>query len=157
MIQPANIWLDWQLLGLLENSRSYALVLGVIGIITGFLLLNAHQRVHFLATRNEENQRVKRFESRKFRRRATVAAMVSATGCLLAALYWVTEIKVLAIFVLLILGLLIGILGIALFDMFSVSLQTLTRDDSAERKKFVEEYLRKREQAASEKNRDDQK
>jgi dipeptide/tripeptide permease len=135
------------LLASLENIRGFSLVLGVMGIAAGIVLFAAHQRSFDVATRNETDERLRRFETRKFRRRATVASMVASVGCLMAALNWVAEARVFSIFILLILSLLLGILGIAMFDMFSVSLRALTRDDDETRKKIVEEVLRRRQQS----------
>ena len=134
------------LLASLENIRGFSLTLGVIGIATGIVLFAAHQRSYDGATRNESDERLRRFETRKFRRRATVASMVTSVGCLMAALNWVSEARVFLIFILIILSLLLGILGVAIFDMFSVSLQALTRDDGEARKQIVEEVLRRRQQ-----------
>ena len=134
------------LLASLESIRGFSLALGVVGIATGIVLFAAHQRSYDEATRNESDERLRRFETRKFRRRATVASMIASVGCLMAALNWVSEARVFSIFILIILSLLLGILGIAIFDMFSVSLQALTRDDGERRKQIVEEVLRRRQQ-----------
>ncbi len=74
--------------------------------------------------------------------------MIASAGCLMAALFWVTEPRVFVVFILLILALLIGILGVALFDLFSVGLHSIANTDDAARKALVKEYLRQRKKAA---------
>ena len=133
-----------------DNVRSYSLVLGLFGIFTGFVLMLAHKRAFDVAMSVEDKERVRAFETRKFRRRSTVSSMIAAAGCMLAALFWVIEPKTFSIFILLIMATLIGILGIALIDLFSVSLQSLTRTDDAARKAMIDEYLRQRKKSAFE-------
>lgn len=131
-----------------EDFLSYTLALGLSGILTGFLLLFAHKRAFEASMKLEDNPRMRLFESRKYRRRSVVSSMIAATGCLMAALFWVTEPKIFAIFILLIMTLLLGILVIAFIDLFSVSLHSITKTDDAARKALVEEYLRQRKKSA---------
>jgi hypothetical protein len=131
-----------------ENFLVYTLALGLCGILTGFLLLFAHKQSFDAAMRAEDNERVRSFEARKYRRRSVVSSMVASTGCMMAALYWVTEPKTFVVFILLILTLLLGILVIAFIDLFSVGLHTITKTDDAARKAMVEEYLRQRKKSA---------
>ena len=138
------------LLAATENVRVYSLLLGLFGIVAGFLLLFGHRRKYELAMAQEEQDRAIQFETRKYKRRTLVSAMITATGCMMASLFWVDNARVFSVFILLILATLLGILGIALIDLFSVSLNTLTRTDDAARKALVEEYLRKRKKAAFE-------
>ena len=138
------------LLGFGEGVMGYCLVFGIAGLIGGLVLLSAHKSALDQAMETESNERVQRFEIRKFRRRATASSMIASAGCMMAALYWVDDPRVFSIFILLILGLLLLILTIAFFDMFSVGLQTLTRTDDAARKALVDEYLRQRKKTAFE-------
>lgn len=136
------------LLAASENFLVYTLALGLCGIVTGFLLLFAHKRAYVTAMRAEDSERIRSFESKKYRRRSIVSSMVASTGCMMAALFWVTEPKTFVIFILLILTLLLGILVIAFIDLFSVGLHTITKTDDAARKAMVEEYLRQRKKSA---------
>ncbi len=148
---------QWHAFGFLaagENVRGYSLVLGLIGIAVGVILLLAHKRIHDEAMQKEDKQRNLVFEQKKFRRRLAVSAMITSVGCMLAALYWVNDPRVFSVFIVLILSTLLGILAIAIFDMFSVGLQSLTRTDDAARKALVEEYLRQRKKTAA-KDQDD--
>ena len=70
--------------------------------------------------------------------------MITSVGCMLAALFWVTEAKIFAAFILMILTLLLGILGIAIIDLFSVGLHEIARPDESQKEK-IQEYLRQRE------------
>lgn len=134
----------------MEAIRGYTLVLGLIGIAAGFLLLLAHKHHFEEVLRVEEIERVRIFESRKYRRRSMVSSLIAATGCLMSALFWVNDPKVFYVFILLILTMLLGILAIAFLDMFSVGLHSLTKTDDAARKALVDEYLRQRKKAAFE-------
>ena len=138
------------LLGANHQIRITSLLLGTAGLILGLFLLIAQKRWYETAVAGEDNPRVRRFELRKFRRRSAVASLIASVGCLMGALYWVNDPKTFSIFILLIMGLLISILGIACFDLFSVSLQTLTKpDDESARKAMIDEYLRQRKKAAN--------
>lgn len=102
----------------------------------------------------ESDQRIVKFELRKFRRRSIVSAMIASVGCMMAALYWVTDSRVLAIFVLLTMGLLVAILGVAMIDMFSVGLQQIATPDPKAEKAMIEEYLRQREKLSENQDSD---
>ena len=144
-------WGDLAAFGLLasgSNVRDYSLALGLFGVVIGFVLILAHKRSFDTVMREEENERVLAFEIRKFRRRSAVSSMIAAAGCMMAALYWVTEPQTFVVFILLIVTLLCGILVIAMFDLFSVGLHSISKTDDAARKALVEEYLRQRKKAA---------
>jgi hypothetical protein len=138
------------LLGFNESVMAYCLAFGIAGLVGGLALLSAHKAALDQAMATENNERVQRFEIRKFRRRATASSMIASVGCMMAALFWVDDPKVFSIFIMLILTLLLLILTIAFFDMFSVGLQSLTRTDDAAREALVEEYLRQRKKTAFE-------
>jgi hypothetical protein len=136
----------WLLLGAFESARVYALVLGSGGIAAGILLFNNHKRDFREQIQKEKNARVVGFETRKFRRRTVANAMITSTGFMLASLFWVTDARVYSVFIFLILALLIGILGIAVFDLFSVWLHQLAATpDPVSQKKMIEDFLKQRE------------
>ena len=103
------------LLGLLaafENIRIYTLALGIGGIVGGILLFINHKKSLDSVLASDSADRVMEYEMRKYRRRATVSAMVASVGCMLSALYWVNDARVFSVFILMILSLLVGILGV---------------------------------------------
>lgn len=136
------------LIGAFENVRSYALALGIGGLAGGILLFINHRRQLESILASDADERTRAFEQRKYRRRAIVSAMIASVGCMMAALYWVSDAKVYSAFILMILTLLLGIMGMALIDLFSVGIQQIGTPDKAAEKKMIQEYLRQREKAA---------
>lgn len=133
-----------------ESVKSYSLALGVAGMAGGVLLFVNHKQQLNEILSSDASDRVISFEWKKYRRRATASALITSVGCMLAALYWVSDAVVFAAFILMILSLLLGILGIALVDMFSIGLQQIATPDEKSRKTIIEEYLRKREELLEE-------
>lgn len=129
----------------LDSVRLYSLVLGIGTLAGGVLLLLNHKRQLDEVLGSRPESRIADFEQRKYRRRASASTMIACLGCLLAGLYWVTDEKVFAIFILMILTLLVGIFGLAIFDLFSVGLHHIATPDQKEQKKLIQEYLRERE------------
>ncbi|MFK7766442.1 MAG: hypothetical protein AB8B55_04425 [Mariniblastus sp.] len=127
-----------------ERARGSSLVLGLGTLAAGILLFLSHKRHLDSVWASNVADRIKDFESRKFRRRAIANAMITSVGFMLASLYWVTEPKILSIFVMMILTLLLGILGIAIIDLFSVGLHEIARPDESQKEK-IQELLRQRE------------
>jgi hypothetical protein len=145
-----HVWESSYVLGLVaafENTRNYSLVLGIGGIAGGVLLFINHKRHLDQMLASDAAERVKAYESRKYRRRAIASAMIASVGCMLAALYWVNDARVFSVFILMILSLLVGILGVALIDLFSVGLQQIATPDDQSRKAMIEELLRQREES----------
>jgi hypothetical protein len=138
-----------------ENVRGYSLVLGIGGLAGGILLFINHKRRVDTVLASDADQRTRAFEIRKFRRRSIVSAMIASVGCMMAALYWVSDAKVYSAFILMILALLLGIMGMALIDLFSVGLRQLGTPDKEAEKRMIEEYLRQREKSA--KSKEDEK
>ena len=143
-------WSDTLLIGAFENVRNYTLAFGIAGLAGGVLLFINHKRRLEEVLASDASERIKAFETRKYRRRTVVSSMVASVGCMMAALYWVSDAKVFSAFILMILTLLLGILGVALFDLFSVSLHQISTPDEDSQKAMVEDYLRKREENAAE-------
>jgi predicted histidine transporter YuiF (NhaC family) len=136
------------LIAAFENVRLYALVLGIGGLVGGVLLFINHKRQYDAVLASDADERTRAFETRKYRRRAIVSAMIASVGCMLAALYWVRDAKIYSAFILMILALLLGIMGMAIIDLFSVGLRQLGTPDKDAEKRMIEEYLRQREKAA---------
>ena len=147
---PGDWILSISVVGMQGNIRNYALAFGFAGIAGGVLLYINHKRRIDDVLVSDAGERVKKFEIRKYRRRTVVSSMVASAGCMMSALYWVTDAKVFSALILMILTLLIGILGTALFDLFSVGLHQIATPDEASQKAMIEDYLRLRKERAKE-------
>lgn len=133
------------LLGVKAGTSS--LILGLGTIAGGTLLLIQHKRQLKEALAQRPPERIVAFEERKFRRRSLASALIASVGVMLASLYWVDDQRVFAVFIMMILGLLIAIVGLAFFDLFSVGLNQIASPDQKAHKAMVDEYLRQRELA----------
>jgi uncharacterized membrane protein len=67
---------------------------------------------------------------------------------MLAAMFWVREIKVLAILTLLIIVQLVLILLLAMIDFLFASLRTMTQPNPQRQREMLEEILRQRQETA---------
>lgn len=133
------------LLAVTQKIQSSGLALGLLSIAIGLFLMKAHRSAFGIILQDKPTEGLVRFEQRKMRRRTIIAGLVTSIGCMLVALFWVSEVKVLAIFSLMIMLQLIIILGFAMMDMFSVGIRTLTRIDERPQKEMIEEFLREYE------------
>ena len=136
------------LLGVTESIRGYSLGIGICGFIGGVFLFLSHRRHLDEVVNGDAPERIVKFELRKFRRRSIVSAMITSVGCIMSALFWVSDGRVFSIFILMTLGLLVAILGVAFIDMFSVGLHQIASPDQKAEQAMVEEYLRQREKLA---------
>lgn len=141
--------LDILLLAVTQKIQSSGLILGVFSIVMGLFLMRAHRSAYGVNLSDKPTEGLVRFEQRKMRRRTIIAGLVTSIGCMLVALFWVNEVRVLAIFSLMIMLQLIIILGFAMVDMFSVGIRTLTRIDERPQKEMIEEFLRQHELSSS--------
>lgn len=135
------------LLAISQRMQNSALVLGILGIVSGLLLMKWHQAVFQRHERQVSTIGTQNYEARKLRRRTVVAALVTSVGCMLAAMYWVRELKVLAILTLLIIFQLVGILVLAIIDFLFASIRNLTRPNPQRQREILEEILKQREHA----------
>ena len=151
-IQPFELLSSFTLLAfdLDPSLRNVMLVLGALCFFAGILMMFRHRAAIEAVEKDEQDPRIRLFETRKFRRRGLVNAMISSMGCMMAATYWANEARVFAILLMIVLTLLLGILGMALLDMVSVGLNTFSKTDDESREKLVQEVLRRREQKAAE-------
>ena len=132
-----------------ENIRSYALVLGIGGFAGGILSVHQPPSATAIAVlASDADERTRAFEQRKYRRRAIVGAMIASVGCMMAALYWVSDARIYSAFILMILTLLLGIMGLARLTCFPLVFSRSGTPDKDAEKKMIEEYLRQREKAA---------
>ena len=136
------------LLGVTESIRGYSLGIGICGFIGGVFLFLSHRRHLDGVVNSDAPERIVKFELRKFRRRSIVSAMITSVGCIMSALFWVSDGRVFSIFILMTLGLLVAILGVAFIDMFSVGLDQIASPDQKAEQAMVEDYLRQREKLA---------
>ena len=104
-------------------------------------------RQQWLESRILEDGDKRRFEWRKFRRRAVVAVLLVISGSSMAAIYWCIDAKVVATLLSILFGSLWGILGLAILDLMSVGLRMYVEDDDAARKELVREYHRLKKKA----------
>ncbi len=142
------------LIGAFESVRNYSLAIGLAAIAGGILLFINHRRHLGEVLSGKPAERILAFEQRKYRRRSIVSVMITSVGCMLSALFWVTDERVFSVFILMIMGLLVGIMGVAFIDLFSVGLHQIATPDEKARKELVEEYLRQREKLADQENED---
>ena len=147
MIQQSNIIETLALaFALSQNVKVFALLLGLASVVGGVLALQAQKRQLDEVEGSAPSERERLYESRKFRRRGMVSTLIASQGIMLCGIAFVEEVRTLAILVSIILLMLVGVLGAAMFDFFSVGLKELARrDDDSARKKLVDEYVRQRE------------
>ena len=131
-----------------SDTRFFTLLFGLAAFSGGIVMMFRHQRSYRDAIAKKTDERVRRFEYRKFRRRMTASSMISAIGVMLASLYWATEPRAFAVLITLVLTALLGVLGLGLLDLMSVGLQQISHPDETARKAMVEEYLKRRQQQA---------
>lgn len=126
---------------------------GVSLFACGIWLMLHHHR-HWQATQTTEKDKdLLLFELRKFRRRGTVACLLSVSGCAMTALCWAREPRVFAILALFLFAALVAVLGLAMLDLMSVGIQKIAENDDSARKELVKEYHRLKKLSA-EKERD---
>ena len=136
----------------ITSAQNLSLGIGILVFIGGLVLMFSHRRSFDEAFEQPITGQQVNFENRKYRRRVVVAGMIASLGIMIAAIYWVEEPRAFASLILIILGTLLGILGFALIDMYSVGLQALARTDEPDRKKLIEKYLKERQQTNSQKD-----
>lgn len=136
------------LLSEISSVQGVSLWIGIAIFIGGILLMFSHRRSLDEAFEQPLTGQKINFENRKYRRRVFVAGLIASLGIMISAIFWVEEPRAFASLILIILGTLTAILGIALIDMYSVGLQALARIDQPDRKKLIEDYLKQRQQSA---------
>jgi len=147
-----NIFAATLFISQVSTAQSLSLWIGIVIFIGGILLMFSHRRSLDEAFEQPISGQKVTFETRKYRRRVVVAGMITSLGIMISAIYWVEEPRAFASLILIILGTLTAILGFAIIDMYSVGLQALARTDEPDRKKLIDEYLKKRQQANTQKD-----
>ena len=123
--------------------RTIMLLCGVALFVAGIFLMIRHLQHWQHIQANEKDGRTRTFEFRKFRRRGTISCLMSIAGSSMTALYWAEEARVFALLALFLFASLVGILGLAILDLMSVSIRQIEPDDDA-RQQMIDEYLRRR-------------
>lgn len=136
------MWLP--ILALSQNAKNFALLLGAGSVAGGVVSLFAHKRHLDEVFNTPHTPRELGYEARKYRRRSIASSLIASQGIMLAGIAFVDELKTIAIFISIILVMLVGVLGVAMFDFFSVGLNELARKDDSARKAMVDEYVRQR-------------
>ena len=147
-----NLFSAYPLILQVSTAQSLSLWVGIAIFIGGILLMFSHRRSFDEAFEQPLREQSVNFENRKYRRRVVVAGMITSLGIMISAIKWVEEPRAFASLILIIMGTLIAILGFAIIDMYSVGLQAIARTDDPNRKKMIEEYLKQRQQANSQKD-----
>jgi fatty acid desaturase len=129
-----------------ENLRTLLLLGGIVMLAAGLILFLQH-RQHWLKFKDDDDEAVRKFEWRKYRRRVAVAVLTALAGFSMAAIYWSIDAKVVASLLSIIFGSLCGILALAIIDLMSVSLQMYVEDDEDARQELVREYHRLKKKA----------
>ncbi len=147
LLAETPVLLEAPLLAFSQTVKNGALLLGIGSFAAGVLSLFAHKRRIDDVFNQPHTPREVGFETRKYRRRAIASSLIASTGIMLAGIYAVDEPRTVAIFISVILVMLVGITGLAFFDLFSVGLNEIARTDDSARDALVEEYNRQREKA----------
>ncbi len=132
------------ILALSQNAKNFALLLGLGSVAGGAVSLFAHKHRLDEVFNTPHTARELAYEARKYRRRSIASSLIASQGIMLAAIAFVDELRTVAIFISIILLMLVGVLGVAMFDFFSVGLNELARKDDSARKALVDEYVRQR-------------
>jgi hypothetical protein len=138
---------------LVTNPKLVLLLLGISCFCVGILLMFHHRREWEASFQGHVDSRTRKFEDRKFRRRAVLATMISSAGCVMASTYWLVEPRRWATMMGVLILLLLGIISLAFLDLFSVGLREITKGNPTAHEEMVQKYLelrekRQREQAA---------
>ncbi|QEG21527.1 hypothetical protein [Mariniblastus fucicola] len=144
------------IIGFSQNVKNIALLLGLGSVAGGIVSLFAHKRQLDDIFEAPHTASELQFESRKYRRRAIASSLIASQGIMLAGISFVDELRTLAIFISIILLMLVGILGIAMFDFFSVGINEIARKDDKARKALVDEYVRQRNKLAQQKEENEE-
>lgn len=137
------------------RANTALLLMGLACFAGGILLMIQHRREWLVSLAERADSRTRRFEERKFRRRALLASMISSAGCVMTSLYWLVEPRLWAMMMGVLLLILLGIVAIAFLDLFSISLREISEPNPQAQQEMLRTYLelrekRRREQATGE-------
>lgn len=149
MVQP--------IIGLSDSAKNISMMLGALSVFGGVVMLFAHKRQLDEVFESPHTARELTFEIRKYRRRAIASSLIASQGIMLGGIAFVDELRTVAIFISIILLMLVGVLGVAMFDFFSVGLNEIARKDDTARKAMVDEYVRQRNRLKEQEESEDAK
>jgi len=133
-------------LAVLGLSANVVLLLMGIGCFSAGILLMFHHRREWEASfQRPVDARTRKFEDRKFRRRAVLATMISSAGCIMASTYWLVEPRRWATMMGILILVLLGIILLAFLDLFSVGLREITKGNETAHERMVQKALELRE------------
>lgn len=137
------------------SANVILLLMGISCFSVGILLMFHHRREWEASFRSGVDARTRKFEDRKFRRRAVLATMISSAGCVMASTYWLVDPRRWATMMGVLILMLLGIILLAFLDLFSVGLREITKGNETAHQEMVQKYLelrekKQREQAATE-------
>ncbi len=136
------------LLAEFSPSTTNALIVVGLGCLFGGVMLLMSHRKHWLSVlENETESRGRRYEEGKFRRRALVAALISALGTTILATAWAREPRVFALMIVLMLSIVGVLFVLASLEFLSVGVHHLAKPDAAAHKALVEKYQELRAKA----------
>lgn len=127
-----------------DRSNTSLMLIGLLTLVGGVMLMRRHKEEIDSVFESVSDSRLRLFHQRKFRRRTLASTLIAAIGILMIAVCWAIEPAVFLALISVILLLLIAVMFIAFVDLLSVSLHTVTNDDSA-RREMVAEYLKQRQ------------
>lgn len=137
------------------NANVVLLLMGISCFCVGILLMFHHRREWEASFEGGVDARTRKFEDRKFRRRAVLATMISSAGCIMASTFWLVDPRRWATMMGVLILMLMGIIALAFLDLFSVGLREITKGNETAHERMVQKYLelreqKRREQAAAE-------
>ncbi|MEM7457304.1 MAG: hypothetical protein AAF456_23380 [Planctomycetota bacterium] len=137
-------------------GRQSILLIGLLALSGGIVLMFRHRRHLQIMLRESRDPKVRLFEVRKFRRRATTSAMIASIGVMIASLYWATDGRVFTSLIFMILILLVGVFGMALLDIMSIGVQHIAYGERTDDDALIKQYAewRKKQVADAEKSED---
>ena len=145
----ADSLIDFSLLSAVQQISAVVLIVGVLMFSAGVILMLRHLKHWQNVQATEKDLRLQKFEFRKFRRRGIAACLLSISGSTMAALYWAEDARVFAILTTILMAAIIGILGLAVFDLIGVSLNLAEPNDEAQ-KRMMEEVRKLKEKQQQE-------
>lgn len=137
------------------SANVILLLMGLSCFSVGILLMFHHRREWEASFERGVDARTRKFEDRKFRRRAVLATMISSAGCVMASTFWLVDPRRWATMMGVLILMLLGIILLAVLDLFSVGLREITKGNETAHQQMVQKYLelrdkKQREQAAVE-------
>jgi hypothetical protein len=127
------------------SANLVLLLMGISCFSVGVLLMFHHRREWEASFVKGVDARTRKFEDRKFRRRAVLATMISSAGCVMASTYWLVDPRRWATMMGVLILMLLGIILLAFLDLFSVGLREITKGNETAHEEMVQKYLELRE------------